>query len=92
MARMVWGRELGVEDRLRVLRQYVNRYTGDHTPRWVETAKKLGPCPLQFADDEDWLNNTEFYVTESGKIDNRYRHCESYPTFPDEKKADASAR
>jgi hypothetical protein len=78
---MKWikGSELSESDKRIVLAAYVHRFTGDHRPRW---ALRSNEKRVHFADDQDWLNNTLFAVTKSGKLDRRIRHCESRPTWP----------
>lgn len=64
-------------------RAFVNRYTGNHRPHWVNNGMPDGsPYPLQFADDNDWLGHTYFEVTKAGKLSARTRYCESSPTWP----------
>lgn len=38
--------------------------------------------PLQFSCPIDWLCNTTFLVRNDGHLDNRFYHCESKPTYP----------
>lgn len=75
------GDKLTPEDQKRVLAAYVHRYTGDHTPAWVTSIL----FPINFRDDADWLANTEFHVTANGRLDLRWRSCESHPTWPNGK-------
>jgi hypothetical protein len=77
------GSELSPTDKAYVLRAYVHRYTGSHTPTWARGTMQNGqPYPLQFANDADWLANTLFAVTKSGKLDRRVTDCRSTPTWP----------
>lgn len=76
------GIELSEQEQKHVLAAYVHRYTGDHKPRWVNGGRFY---PLQFRDDHDWLCNTTFKVTKSGRLDMRARFCESSPTWPNGK-------
>lgn len=78
------GSELSASDRAYVLTAYIHRYTKDHKPAWALWPWKDGkPYPVQFASDADWLANTRFGVTPTGKIDTRLKYCESSPTWPD---------
>ena len=80
------GSQLSPQDRRHVLAAYVYRFTGDNTPYWVKEKRPNGkPYPLQFATDEEWLKNTVFLVTNSGRLDMRSKHCESTPTWPNGK-------
>lgn len=62
-----------------------SRYTR-HTetpPLWARQEQARNrPCPPQFQDDLDWLENTEFAVTLSGHVDRRVRSCRVHPTWP----------
>jgi hypothetical protein len=67
-----------------VKQMFVHRYTRDFKPSWANNPWKDGkPYPIQFASDEDWLENTYFRVTKKGNLDERSKHCESNPTWPD---------
>ncbi len=67
----------------KLLRMYVNRYTGDHKPAWVAAAEKDGTFyPVQFKNDEDWLRHTMVAATLSGDLDPRNRSVASTPTWP----------
>lgn len=74
----VKGIDLPYNLRREVLRSYVHRYTGEHKPQWV----KDDSTPVQFKDDEDWLRNTTFKVTNKGTLSRRHNFCESSPTWP----------
>lgn len=81
------GDELSPATRRDALARYVHRYTGEHVPAWATTADPRyfegGRYPVQFATDADWLKATHFAVTKSGKLNNRYRHCETgAPDWP----------
>lgn len=77
------GTELHPEDQKRVLASYVHRYTGDHTPYWAtKPAHQDRPYRVQFSSDRDWLANTWFAVKRDGRLDRRYNHCHSRPTWP----------
>jgi len=78
------GTELPVEEQAYVLSAYIHRFTGNHTPNWAHAGMPNGnPYPVQFASDQEWLENTEFRVTRTGKV---YRaqgaECISRPTWP----------
>ena len=78
------GNQLSAIDQQTVLRSYNHRYTGDHKPDWSYKSRPDGsPYPVQFASDADWLANTLFVVTDSGRLDERVTHCQSSPTWPD---------
>lgn len=76
------GSALTNEDRAFVLRAYVHRFTRQHRPAWAHSNPNYKP---QFADDNDWLANTEFAVRKNGRLDRRYKGCLSNPTWPDGK-------
>ncbi len=71
------GSELTPEDQKHVLAAYVHRFTGDHRPKWAK-----GGYTIQFRDDQEWLAHTRFHVTKRGRLDGRFRACESSPTWP----------
>ncbi len=75
------GSDLQSADQKEVLAAYVHRYTKDHKPAWVQTDY----YKPQFANDEDWLNNTIFHVRKNGRLDHRFTSCCSTPTWPDGK-------
>jgi len=78
------GDKLHPEDRAHVLRAYVHRYTREHRPTWANQPRPDGtPYPVHFASDAEWLRNTTFQVTKSGRLDQRVKCCESRPTWPD---------
>lgn len=78
------GSELSATDQKTVLAAYVNRYTREHKPRWILQPRPDGSrYPVQFANDSDWLANTVFRVTKTGKLDRRVHDCRSYPTWPE---------
>lgn len=75
------GDQLNPVARKAALCKFVHRYTGDHVPRWVRDSENIS-TPLQFASDEEWLANSEFWVTKEGYLDERFNHCQSNPTWP----------
>jgi len=79
------GSELSKEDKAHVLRAYVHRFTKDHRPQWAAHITQPGGAsyPVQFESDADWLANTRFAVTDSGRLDHRFTDCYSSPTWPD---------
>lgn len=78
------GTELTSDERAQVLRFYVHRFTGDNRPAWSRKEWKDGKrYPLQFKNDAEWLANTRFAVTKTGKLDNRATECMSTPTWPE---------
>ena len=77
------GIELTQEQQRHVLSTYVHRYTGTHKPQWAQVVMKNGkPYPVQFASDAEWLANTQFRVTKTGKLDSRCLYHMSTPTWP----------
>jgi len=87
MTHYVNGADLSPETKRDALRTYVHRYTGDNSPMWAmgEVMKDGKPYPLQFGSDADWLANTEFPVTRSGRLTRYGDHrdsCFSRPTWP----------
>jgi hypothetical protein len=81
------GCDLSPEDRAEVLRRFVHRYTGNHTPEWVirhrrEHGNRTHIYPLQFATDVEWLAHTRFKVTAEGRLHKGSCYCESFPTWP----------
>ncbi len=84
LRRMARGDELTPEDRRNVLAFYLFRYTRDHVPAWVRNPRREGTThPVQFDSDADWLAHTWFAVRADGRLDGRYRLCDSRPTWPD---------
>lgn len=82
----VLGSQLSAADQKHVLAAYVHRYTREHKPGWACYSKLDGkPYRPQFASDAEWLANTRFQVTKSGKLDARVRSCYSTPTWPEGK-------
>lgn len=82
------GTDLTPDDQRYVLDAYTNRITGDHTPAWMRrtvTAPGRETCPIEFANDQDWLAHTYFTTTKDGRLDKRANSCESYPTWPEGK-------
>lgn len=79
----VKGSELSKDQQEEAKRRFVHRYTGNNKPQWAsQTWKDDKPYPLHFKDDKDWLENTEFAVTKSGKLCNKTKYCNSKPTYP----------
>ena len=80
----VKGSDLSQKDQTHVLNAYVHRFTKSHVPDWARKPMPNGEaCPVQFDSDLSWLENTLFNVTKSGKLDNRFRYCQSSPVWPD---------
>lgn len=78
------GSLLTREEQQYCLRACVHRFTGQHKPVWVHEARPAGGAyPVQFKDDADWLANTEFAVTKTGKLRRaKGVDCYSRPTWP----------
>lgn len=83
MSNTLKGSELAPDQQREALARFVHRYTGDHTPKWVSNARRAEGkiYPVQFRDDRDWLANTDFEVTSTGKL-RRNNDCFSRPTWP----------
>jgi len=80
------GNQLSPAERQQVLSRFVNRFTGNYTPPWSRIKRTDGSAYMvHFKDDEEWLANTEFAVTSSGKLDNSAKYCFSTPTWPNGK-------
>lgn len=75
------GSDLTKDEQQQVLSTYCHRYTRDYIPSWT----KQGNYPMQFESDQDWLNNTLFQVTKTGKLSKGSISCYSTPTWPDGK-------
>jgi len=77
--KMLKGSQLHINDRNYVLSAYVNRLVLGKMPRW---AKESGQMAM-FLSDSEWLENTSFAVTSDGRLDRRFKHCQS--SFPKRK-------
>ncbi len=79
------GSELSAEDQRHVLASYVHRFTREHRPVWSMRGlwSDNKPYPVQFASDAEWLAHTRFATTISGRLDRRFKGCNSSPTWPD---------
>jgi hypothetical protein len=78
------GNQLAADEQRYVLAAYVHRYTKEHIPAWSRSVRNNGkPYKPQFANDAEWLANTEFWVTKTGKLDKRANDCISTPTWPE---------
>jgi hypothetical protein len=80
------GTDLNKEDQAYVLSAYANRITGDNIPAWMRRTTQLpghNSCPIQFANDQDWLANTYFRTNKDGRLNRKARYCESHPTWPE---------
>lgn len=83
MVDYVNGSKLSPALRLEARRRYVHRFTGEHVPAWARQPRPDGTAyPVQFADDADWLANTDFPVTKAGALASRPSDCRSRPTWP----------
>jgi hypothetical protein len=86
---MKHGHELHPSDQAHVLARYVHRFTREHKPAWARELRFNGhPYPVQFASDQEWLENTRFAVRKDGRLDRRARFCQSVPTWPDGRPSD----
>jgi hypothetical protein len=80
------GSELPKLIQKQVLACFVHRFTKDHKPDWARRPRPDGtPYMVQFASDQDWLEHTEFYITNKGELSRRHKTCFSSPTWPDGK-------
>lgn len=81
---MLRGNQLLPEDQKYALAAFVHRFTRDHKPDWAKEPRLDGrPYKVQFASDQDWLANTDFYVTKKGRINRAAGECYSHPTWPE---------
>jgi len=81
------GSELSPGKQQQALQYFVNRFTGDHTPAWVEHSRRPEKCrgagyKLQFKDDREWLSRTYFRVTAKGELYKGRAQYHSHPTWP----------
>lgn len=77
------GKDLSPEDQKKVKREFVYRFTGEHTPKWAAELRPDGSRYMpQHRNDAEWLAETWFAVTKSGKFCERYTSCCSQATFP----------
>ena len=82
--KMIPGFLLTPTDVRRAKSLFCYRHTRDHKPRWSVAVRKNGrPYPVQFASDQEWLDNTTFAVNADGRLSLTARACESKPTWPD---------
>jgi len=78
MAKYIKGSELPSKTQREILRTFVHRYTGDHTPTWVKkmtlylSGQEEAP---KYKDDTEWLDEYFFAVTISGSLDKRVKYC-----------------
>ena len=85
---IVKGSELYPAEQEKAKRMYVHRFTQSHIPEWARRPRPDGgEYEPQFADDQDWLEHSEFAVTKSGVLDKRHRSITSHPTWPTRKAA-----
>lgn len=67
------------------LARFVHRFTAEHRPAWAMALRPNGQAyQVQFASDADWLAHTLFAVTQDNRLDERVKHCESNPTWPND--------
>ena len=84
---MVKGTQLSADQQRQAKAMYVHRFTKEHVPTWAKQPRPDGSAyEPHFASDDEWLANSEFAVTNSGKFDARHRYHISHPTWPDRKK------
>ena len=81
---MTPGNQLHPDDRRHVLAAYTHRFTRTHVPAWAKRPRPDGTAyPVQFEDDNDWLEHTRFQTRKDGRLDGRHTSCTSMPTWPD---------
>jgi hypothetical protein len=79
----VLGSELSPEQQRAALARFIYRFTGEHCPEWARKPMPNGTAyPVHFATDAEWLANSSFDVTASGRLSKRHGFCESRPTWP----------
>jgi hypothetical protein len=83
MPMLIRGSELYEPLKKEVLQRFCMRFTKDHIPAWGLIRGPKGFYKPQFASDVEWLENTFFWITKSGRIADRPKFCESRPTWPD---------
>lgn len=77
------GTDLVESDRRHVLAAYCHRFTVKHRPAWACQPMPNGNTYRpHFADDSDWLAHTSFATRTNGRLDRRFSHCFSRPTWP----------
>ncbi len=78
------GTDLDRRDRGTVLMLFEgNRFTQDkEPPQWARKGLLGEAFPPQFVDDADWMANTKFVITMTGRLDGRSRLCIEEPTWP----------
>jgi len=80
------GSQLPPEIQKEAKRRFIHRFTAEHKPEWAYRTRSDGkPYKPHFASDQDWLNNTYFYIKKNGTLDNRFKHCMAHPTWPEGK-------
>jgi len=72
------GTALHEDDKRHVLAAFVHRFTMERRPQWARGTLYMP----QFRDDADWLANTLFHVRRNGRLDHRFRGCQSTPSWP----------
>lgn len=83
MSTLIKGSALSYPQQKQVLSAYVHRFTGNHKPAWARQPMPDGKeYPLQFKDDNDWLENTLFAANKDGSLNKRVKHCQSSATWP----------
>lgn len=80
--RAMLGCDLAPSVQREALAIFCHRFTGEHRPASDYLRNPYYGDKPHFADDADWLANTQFAVTAAGRLDRRYKHCYSRPTWP----------
>jgi hypothetical protein len=74
------GTELNASDRQHVLAAYVYRNTVENIRRNAAAVKRAGGS-LPPITDAQWLEITQFTVTNAGRLDQRVHHCHLIPAW-----------
>ena len=78
--KQVLGTELREDQKRHALAAFLYRSTKNHVaPGWYQRER----YPVQFANDQEWLAHTYFWVRDDGTLSAKHRFCESHPTWPD---------
>ena len=77
--RQVYGNQLSQEAQQEALNRFLHRMTKESIERWPVFADwmiRRGGYRLPPISDQEWLAQTLFWVTDSGRLAKR-RHCET---------------
>ena len=80
---IVKGSELSLIAQSQAKAGFIHRFTGDHRPHWASQPMPNGESyKVQFASDDDWLDNSLFAIRSDGHLDRRFHEHMSFPTWP----------